>query len=92
KEWLVVIISIHLVTLPLQLVDDVQATVHDEGVQVAGFLVEPGHAVAALLRGAEFELEDRLVFGVDDAEVVGHVDMVAAVAAAAIAAAAILHS
>lgn len=55
---------------------------HDERVQVAGFLGEPGHAVAALLRGAEFELEDGLVLGVDDAEVVGHFDMVAAVVAA----------
>lgn len=57
---------------PLHLLDDVQAAVHDERVHVAGVVAEAGDAVAALLRGAEFVLEERVVFGADDAEVVGH--------------------
>lgn len=44
----------------------------DERVHVAGFGVEAGNAVSALLRGAEFELEERVIFGANDGEVVGH--------------------
>lgn len=62
----------HLIVVPLQLVDDVEAAVDDEGVHTAGLGAEAGHAVAALLRGAEFELEERIVLGADDAEIVGH--------------------
>ena len=39
---------------------------------MAGFLCEASDPVAALLGGAEFELEDGLVARVDDGEVVGH--------------------
>ena len=41
-------------------------------VQLPGFLGEAGDAIAALLGGAEFELEEGLVAGVYYAEVVGH--------------------
>ena len=44
----------------------------DERVHVPGFLIEAGDAVPALLGRAEFELEQRLVSGADDAEVIGH--------------------
>lgn len=43
-----------------------------EGVQLAGFLAKARLAVTALFGRAEFELEGRLIPGVDDAEVVGH--------------------
>lgn len=66
------IFDAHLIVEPLQLVDDVEAAVHDEGVHTAGLGAETGHAVAALLRGAEFKLEERIVLGADDAEIVGH--------------------
>lgn len=62
----------HLIVEPLQFVDDVEAAVHDEGIHAAGLGAEAGNAVPALLRGAEFELEEWIVFGADDAEVVGH--------------------
>lgn len=64
--------GIHSPIRPLHLLDDIQAAVHDEGVHVPGLVAEAGDAVAALLRGAEFVLEQRVVFGADDAEVVGH--------------------
>jgi len=64
--------SIHSPIRPLHLLDDIQAAVHDKGVHVAGLVAEAGDAVAALLRGAEFVLEQRVVFGADYAEVVGH--------------------
>lgn len=64
--------GIHLVVGPLQLVYEVQAGVYDERVHVAGFLTEAGDTISALLGGAEFELEQRLVSRADDAEVVGH--------------------
>lgn len=46
---------------------------YDERVHVAGLVAEAGQAVAALLRGAELVLEERVVFCADYAEVVGHV-------------------
>ena len=64
--------EVHLVVGPLQLVYKVQASVYDERVHVACFLTEAGDAIPALLGSAEFELEQRLVSGADDAEVVGH--------------------
>lgn len=45
---------------------------HKERVQLAGFWAEAGDAIAALFRGAEFQLEGRLVARIDDTEVVGH--------------------
>lgn len=45
---------------------------HDERVHVPGLVAEAGNTVAALLRGAEFVLEERVVFRADYAEVVGH--------------------
>lgn len=62
----------HLVVVPLELVHDVETAVHDERVHVAGFGAKTRDAITALLRGAEFELEERVVFGADDAEVVRH--------------------
>lgn len=44
----------------------------DELVHVAGLVAEARQAVASLLRGAEFILEERVVLGADDGEVVGH--------------------
>ena len=44
----------------------------DERVHMACLLTETGNAIAALLGGAEFELEERLVLGAYYAEVVGH--------------------
>ena len=44
----------------------------DERVHMACLLTEAGNAIAALLGGAEFELEERLVLGAYYAEVVGH--------------------
>lgn len=64
--------GIHSPIRPLHLLDDIQAAVHDERVHVPGLVAEARDAVAALLRGAEFVLEQRVVFGADDAEVVGH--------------------
>lgn len=62
----------HLIRMPLQIVHVVKTGVHEEGVQISGFLAEAGDAISALLGGAEFDLEGRLVAGVDNAEVVGH--------------------
>lgn len=62
----------HLIVEPLQFVDDVETAVHDEGIHTAGFRAEASNAVTTLLRGAEFELEEWIIFGADDAEVVGH--------------------
>lgn len=61
-----------MIVEPLQFVDDVEAAVHDEGIHTTGLGAEAGNAVTALLRGAEFELEEWIVFGADDAEIVGH--------------------
>ena len=62
----------HLIIGPLRLVDKVQAAVYDEGVHMACLLTETGDAISALLGSAELELEQRLVSGANDAEVVGH--------------------
>ena len=64
--------TVHLVVEPLQLVDDVETAVHDERVHVAGFGAEAGDAITTLLGSAEFELEEHVVFGADDTEVVRH--------------------
>jgi len=64
--------SIHLVVGPLQLIDEIQASMHDEGVHVTSFLTEASNAITTLLGGAELKLEERLVSGADDTEIVGH--------------------
>ena len=45
---------------------------HDERVHGSSLGAEAGDAIAAGFGGAEFELEERRVAGVDDGEVVGH--------------------
>lgn len=62
----------HLIVEPLQFIDNIEAAVHDEGIHTASLGTEACNAVTALLRGAEFELEERIVFGADDAKIVGH--------------------
>lgn len=64
--------TVHLIRVPLEFVNIVEARVHEEGVQVPSFLGEACDAIAALLGSAKFDLEGGLVAGVDDAEVVGH--------------------
>ena len=64
---------LHLVVGPLQLIHEIQATVHDEGIHVACLLGETGNAISSLLGGAKFKLEEWLVSGADNAEIVGHV-------------------
>lgn len=46
---------------------------HDEGVHLPCFGAEASNAITALLRGAEFELEEWVITRTDDAEVVGHI-------------------
>jgi hypothetical protein len=57
---------------PLDVVEDVEGGVDDEGVHAAGVVAEARDAVAALLGGAELVLEEGVVFGADDGEVEGH--------------------
>lgn len=45
---------------------------HDEGIQPAGFLAESGNTITALLGGAKFEFEQRIILCAHDTEVVGH--------------------
>lgn len=44
----------------------------DERVHMARLLTETGDTISALLGSAKFELEQRLVLGANNAEVVGH--------------------
>ncbi len=62
----------HLPASPLDFFHNVEAAVHDELVHVPGLLPEARDAVPALLEGAEFKLEEGIVFGPDDREVVRH--------------------
>jgi hypothetical protein len=55
---------------PLNLLDYVQTTVHDELVHVPCLLREPRLAVAASLRCTEFMLEERVILRTDYDEVV----------------------
>lgn len=64
---------VHLSIGPLQLVHEIQTGMNDERVHVACLLTETGDTISALLGSAKFELEQRLVSGADDAEVVRHV-------------------
>lgn len=64
--------NIHLSIVPLHLLHDIQRAVQDELVQVAGLVAEAREAVAALLRRAKLVLEQRVVLGANDGEVVGH--------------------
>jgi hypothetical protein len=57
---------------PLYLLHDVQRAVHNELVHDPRLLPKPGDAVATGLRGAEFVLEEGVVFRADYSEVVGH--------------------
>ena len=57
---------------PLHLIDDIQTTVYDERIHLTCFHSETSDTIAALFRGAEFELEEWFVIGVDNAEIVGH--------------------
>ena len=57
---------------PLHFLDDVQAAVQHELVQVVRLLGEARLAVASLLAGAELVLEERVVLRADDGEVVAH--------------------
>lgn len=63
---------IQLSIIPLHLLDDVQRAVQDELVQVAGLVREARLPIAALLGGAELVLEEGVILGADDGEVVGH--------------------
>lgn len=49
--------GLHLVTEPLHFVYNVETAVHNEGVHPSCFGTEPSNTIAALLRGAEFELK-----------------------------------
>lgn len=62
--------DVHLVVGPLHLIHEIQTGVHDEWVHVSCFLAKACDAITALLGGAEFELEEGLVVGVYDAEIV----------------------
>ena len=63
---------LHCIVGELVFIDEVNGCVYEVWVHVAGVLREAGYAIAALLRSAELELEDGLVAGVDNGEVVGH--------------------
>lgn len=64
--------NIHMCCAPLHFFYNVQTAVQDELVHMPRRLVETRHAVAALLRGAKLMLEQRVVLGADDGEVVRH--------------------
>jgi len=64
--------DVQILTNPLHLLNQIQRGVHEELVHVQRFRAELRDAIAALLRGAEGELEERVVEGADDGEVVGH--------------------
>jgi len=61
-----------LILEPLHLINNIQTAMHDERIHLACFGGEASDAIAALFRSAEFELKERFVIGVNDAEVVGH--------------------
>ena len=61
-----------MILKPLRFINHVKAAVHDKGIQAPCFDTEARYTVAALLRGSEFELEERVISGADDAEVVRH--------------------
>jgi hypothetical protein len=62
----------HLSVRPLHLLNNVQAAVQDELVQVPRLLAEPGLAILALLRGAKLVLEQRIVLGAYNGKIIGH--------------------
>ena len=57
---------------PLHLLGNVQARVQDQLVHMPHLVGEARLAVAALLRGAELVLEEGVVLGADNGEVVAH--------------------
>lgn len=62
----------HLPVRPLDFFNNVQTAVDDELVQLSRLFGEARHAVAALFAGAKVILEERVVLGADDGEVVTH--------------------
>lgn len=64
--------NVHLPVVPLDLFHDVERAVQDELVQVASLVAEAGLAIAALLGRAELVLEEGIVLGADDGEIVRH--------------------
>jgi hypothetical protein len=65
-----VFFRLHLAGPPLHLFHNVQGRVHDELVHVPRLLAEARLPVAALLRGPELVLEQRVVLRADDDKVV----------------------
>lgn len=64
--------DIHLPVGPLDFFDYVETAVDDELVELSRLFGEARHAVAALFAGAKVILEQRIVLGADDGEVVAH--------------------
>ena len=62
----------HLIVHPLDLFDDVNTSMHNERIQLPRFGGETRYAVTALLRGPKLNLEEGVVFGAHNAEIVGH--------------------
>lgn len=65
-------LEVHGVVGKLDVVDEVERGVGYEGVHASRFRAEAGDAIAALLGGAELELEKGLVACIYYAEIVGH--------------------
>ena len=61
---------IHSTTPPPRLINDIEATMHNKGIHSSGLRAEACGAISACFRGAEFELEEGRVAGVDYGEVV----------------------
>lgn len=62
--------NVHLPIVPLDFFHNIERAVQDELVQMTSLVAEAGLAVAALLGGAELVLEERIVLGADDGEVI----------------------
>lgn len=62
--------EVHVVVEPLHFIDDVQATMHNEGIHLPCLSAEASNAIPALFRCAKFELEQWVVARTNDAEVV----------------------
>lgn len=62
--------GIHLIAEPLRFVHNIEAAVHNKRVHAAGFGAEAGNTISALFGSAKFDLEQRVIFCADDAEVI----------------------
>ena len=62
--------GVHLIAEPLRFVHNIEAAMQNKRVHAAGFGAEAGDTISALFGSAEFELEQRVIFGADDAEVI----------------------